>query len=145
MADGLFSAIFFSMLWLVKMKLERRRAFTLIELMIVAIILGILTAIAIPRITGGSFNAGVNTCRKNVDIINSQIELYYSRTGSWPVSLEDVTKDPNYFPDDPPQCPFNTPYILVKTNGKNRVPEHKHLDSKAVKTLTDRVLDINRN
>ena len=115
----------------------------MIELMIVVLVLGALTAIAIPRITGGAFNAGVNACRKNVDIINSQIELYYSRTGSWPLDLGEVTKDPNYFPDGPPQCPFNIPYVLVTTNGKNRVPEHKHLDSKEVKVISDRILERN--
>jgi general secretion pathway protein G len=125
------------------MKPEKKRAFTLVELMIVVLVLGVLTAIAIPRITGGAFNAGINACRKNVDIINSQIELYYSRAGSWPVDLGDVTKDPNYFPDGPPACPFNTPYILVKTGGKNRVPEHKHLDRKAVKTISDVILKRN--
>jgi len=125
------------------MKPEIRRAFTLIELMIAVLILGVLTAIAIPRITGGAFNAGINACRKNVDIINSQIELYYSRTGTWPLDLGEVTKDPNYFPDGPPQCPFNKPYILVTANGKNRVPEHIHLDKKEVKTISDAVLNRN--
>ena len=103
--------------------------------MIAVLILGALTAIAVPRITGGAFNAGVNACRKNVDIINSQIELYHSRTGSWPVEIGEVTKDPKYFPDGPPKCPFGQPYILVKTNGKNRVPDHNHLDKKEVKKM----------
>jgi len=125
------------------MKPKKRQAFTLVELMIVVLILGALTVIAIPRITGGSFNAGVNACRNNVKIMNSQIELYYSRTGSWPVDLGQVTKDPNYFPDGPPQCPFDIPYVLVTTNGKNRVAEHKHLDSKEVRTISDKV--FNRN
>jgi len=117
------------------MRPEKRQAFTLVELMVVILILGALTAIAVPRITGGSFNAGVNACRNNVDIINSQIELYHSRTGTWPLDLEKVTKDPNYFPDGPPECPFSTPYILVKTDGKNRVPDHNHLDKKEVKKM----------
>jgi len=117
------------------MRPEKRQAFTLVELMVVVLILGALTAIAVPRITGGAFNAGVNACRHNVDIINSQIELYHSRTGTWPLNLENVTKDPNYFPDGPPKCPFNTPYILVKTDGRNRVPDHKHLDKKEVKKI----------
>lgn len=121
------------------MKPEKRRAFTLIELMIVVLILGVLTAIAIPRITGGAFNAGVNACRKNVDLINTQIELYHGHTGLWPVDVGEVTKDPNYFPDGPPACPFSKSYILVTTNGKNRVPEHVHLDRKEVKELSERI------
>jgi prepilin-type N-terminal cleavage/methylation domain-containing protein len=122
------------------MKPAKRQAFTIIELMIVVLILGALATIAIPRITGGTFKAGVNACRKNVDILNTQIELYHSRTGSWPVDLEQVTKDPNYFPDGPPQCPFDTPYVMLTTNGKNRVPEHKHLDSKEVTEISESLL-----
>jgi general secretion pathway protein G len=125
------------------MRSEKRRAFTLVELMIAVLILGVLSAIAIPRITGGAFNAGVNACRKNVDIINSQIELYYSRTGLWPVDIGEVIKDPNYFPDGPPECPFKRPYILITTNGKNRVPEHTHLDRKEVKEISDKILNRN--
>ena len=122
------------------MRSEKRRAFTLVELMIAVLILGALAAIAIPRITGSAFTAGVNACRKNVDIINSQIELYYSNTATWPAEIGKITKDPNYFPDGPPLCPFEKPYILVKTDGKNRVPEHIHLDRKAVKVISDRIL-----
>ncbi len=125
------------------MKLEKRQAFTLVELMIVVLILGTLAAIAIPRITEGTFKAGINACRKNVDTINTQIELYQSRTGTWPLDLAEVIKDPNYFPDGPPECPFNIPYILVTTGGKNRVPEHKHLDRKEVKTISDVILRRN--
>lgn len=115
----------------------------MVELMIVVLVLGVLTAITIPRITGGAFNAGVNACRKNVDIINSQIELYYSRTGSWPLDVGEVTKDPNYFPDGPPECPFDRSYILVTANGRNRVPEHIHMDRKEVKVISERILDNN--
>lgn len=123
------------------MRLHKKQAFTLVELMVVVLVLGALAAIAIPRITGGSFNAGVNACRNNVDIINSQIELYHSRTGSWPLNIGKVINDPNYFPDGPPKCPFKTPYILVKTNGRNRVPDHVHLDSTAIKKITESILE----
>ena len=121
------------------MRSEKRRAFTLVELMIAVLILGALAAIVIPRITGGAFTAGLNACRNNVDIINSQIELYYSNTATWPAEIGKITKYPNYFPDGPPLCPFEKPYILVKTDGKNRVPEHIHL-GKAVKVISDKIL-----
>ena len=117
------------------MRLYKKQAFTLVELMIAVLILSALTVIAIPRITGGAFNAGVNARRKNVDIMSSQIELYHSSTATWPVDIGEVTKNPNYFPDGQPLCPFEKPYILVKTDGKNRVPDHIHLDRKAVKVI----------
>ena len=117
-----------------------KKGFTLVELMIAVLILGILVTIAIPRMNGCVFRAGVNTCRNNVDVINSQIELYYSRTGSWPVDIGEVTEDPNFFPDGPPKCPFGKPYILITTNGKNRVPEHLHLDRKTVTVISERIL-----
>jgi len=142
MADSRSSAIFCFLSGLVTMRSEKSRAFTLVELMIVVLILGVLTAIAIPRVTGGVFNAGVNACRKNVDIINSQIELYYSRTGIWPLNTGKIAEDPNYFPDGPPLCPFGKPYILVKINGRNRVPDHMHL-RKEVDVISDAILKRN--
>jgi prepilin-type N-terminal cleavage/methylation domain-containing protein len=105
------------------MKPEKRRAFTLVELLIVILIIGALAAVAIPRINGGAQTAKINACKTNVDLINTQVELYYSKTDAWPTLLTDVTNDTDYFPDGPPVCPFGTPYTL---NANNRVTEHTH-------------------
>jgi prepilin-type N-terminal cleavage/methylation domain-containing protein len=104
-----------------------RKGFTLVELMIVVLILGALAAIAIPRIVGGADTAKVNACKSNVDIINSQLELYYAETGSRPPSLAwFITNFPDYFPDGLPQCPFGpgNPYVIDPAI--QRVPEHNH-------------------
>ncbi|MBN1803910.1 MAG: prepilin-type N-terminal cleavage/methylation domain-containing protein [Sedimentisphaerales bacterium] len=116
---------------------DKRRAFTLAELMIAVLILGVLTAIAIPRITAGTFQANVNVCRNNIDAINEQLELYHATRGSWPVTLKEVVNDPNIFPDGPPQCPFKIPYVMVSINGVCRVSKHIHLVNKEVKTLAE--------
>ena len=87
--------------------MRKRRGFTLVELMIVVLILGALAAIAIPRILGGAATAKANGCKTNVDLINSQIELYYANTGGWPATLDVVTTDTDYFPDGEPVCPVS--------------------------------------
>lgn len=84
-----------------------KKGFTLVELLIVVLILGALAAIAIPRIVGGATSAKINACNTNVDLINSQIELYYANTGTWQASLTVVTKSTDYFPDGEPKCPVS--------------------------------------
>ena len=99
-------------------KMRKRRGFTLVELMIVVLILGALAAIAVPRIMGGAATAKANGCKTNIDLINSQIELYYSIEGGWPADLEVVTKDTDYFPDGEPVCPVTgAVYPKVLTAG----------------------------
>lgn len=104
--------------------MKSRKGFTLVELLIVVLILGALAAIAIPRIIGGATNAKINACKTNVDLINSQIELYYANNDAWPSDLTDVTEDTDYFPDGPPECPFGTDYSMNATT--HRVTAHSH-------------------
>ena len=103
--------------------MRSEKGFTLVELMIVVLILGALAAIAIPRIMGGAQTARISACNTNIDMLNSQIELYNANEGAWPAALTDVTTDPNYFPDEPPACPLGTNYIY---NSDYRVDAHSH-------------------
>jgi general secretion pathway protein G len=100
------------------------KAFTLVELLVVVMILGALAAIAVPRMIVGATNAKISACETNVDLINSQIELYYAAKGAWPQRLPVITGDPNYFPDGAPQCPFGTSYQYNLTT--HRVLSHNH-------------------
>jgi len=96
--------------------MRSEKGFTLVELMIVVLILGALAAIAIPRIMGGAQTARENACATNIDLMNSQIELYNANEGAWPAALTDVTNDPNYFPDLQPICPLGGTYTLGANN-----------------------------
>lgn len=106
-------------------KMRSKKGFTLVELMIVVLILGALAAIAIPRIIGGATTARENACATNIDLINSQIELYYANTGGWPATLDVVTGNTAYFPDGEPVCPItDAVYNNVLVN--NRVDTTGH-------------------
>lgn len=53
-----------------------RRAFTLVEILIVVVILGILAAIVIPQFTNASQEATASSIESQLQTIRSQIELY---------------------------------------------------------------------
>ena len=97
----------------------------LVELLIVVLIIGCLAAVATPRIVVSVEGAKISACRNNVQIINRQIEMFNQGTSGWPDDLGELTKNPDYFPDGPPQCPFGVPYKMNEPT--HRVIRHKHV------------------
>ena len=55
---------------------NRKSGFTLVEILIVVIILGILAAIVIPQFTDASTSAKSNALESNLQMLRSQFELY---------------------------------------------------------------------
>jgi prepilin-type N-terminal cleavage/methylation domain-containing protein len=109
------------------MEQAKRPSFSLVELLIAVLILGALAAIAIPRITENSYTANVSICKNNIQIINNQIELYHIHTGSWPAKLkDDIIENTDYFPDGPPECPFDKQYNMDKDTHRIKTNNHNH-------------------
>ena len=61
-----------------------RKAFTLVELLIVVIILGILAAVVIPQFSDASEDARLSSLTTNLQTIRGQIELYHIQYGVYP-------------------------------------------------------------
>ena len=53
-----------------------RRAFTLVELLIVVVILGILAAVVIPQFSDASDDARLSALQENLAVIRKQIDIY---------------------------------------------------------------------
>ena len=83
---------------------KRRSGFSLLELLAVVIILGVIAAIVIPRISYSSVTAKQNACFQNKAEINSAVERYYFDNGALPANTAALTA---YFPDGVPTCPVS--------------------------------------
>lgn len=99
---------------------SRRSGFSLLELLAVVVILGIIAAIVIPRISASATTARQNACFQNKAEINSAVERYYFENGALPANTSDLAA---YFPDGVPVCPVSgSAYALDSTT--KRVTSH---------------------
>ena len=63
----------------------RCRAFTLIEILVVVVILGILAAIVFAQVSGATDSAKSSSIKSQLQTVRGQLELYYTQhAGSYP-------------------------------------------------------------
>lgn len=87
-----------------------RKAFTLVEILIVVVILGILAAIVVPQFTNATQDAQAGNVKAQISSLQRQIELYMARNNNQtPFTALDWTAliNGNYIKAAPrnPACP----------------------------------------
>ena len=84
----------------------QRRAFTLIEILIVVVILGILAALVIPQFTSASQEARGSTLKECLQYLRTQITVYKAQHRDVP---------PGYPNSDPTQTPDGATFVAQLT------------------------------
>ncbi len=100
--------------------------FSLVEMTVVIIIIGILAMVVIPRLSGNSLDARKNACYVNKSGIEVQVQVWYRNKGSWPAGdLSDIGAERDYFPDGMPACPVDGS-VYALDGVSHEVSDHGH-------------------
>lgn len=72
---------------------KNQKGFTLVELMVVVVIIGILTAIAVPVYNNVTENAANTAHDANIRIIQGAVEMYRAANNALPTKVDDLVDD----------------------------------------------------
>jgi len=97
-------------------KSQKRQGFSLLELLAVVVILGIIAAVVVPRVTTSSDKARTEVDAFNISTLNAAVERYYVNEGGWPSALSDLGTD--YLPGGVPECPIEGKVYSLDTDNR---------------------------
>jgi len=95
--------------------IRNEKAFTLIEMMIVLLIISVLLLIAIPNVTKHSKSIDEKGCDAYVQMVQGQVEAFKMDEKHLPNSLAEMTEK-EYLPENA-QCPDGT-QLSIDGDGK---------------------------
>mgnify|MGYP000847833598 FL=1 len=115
--------------------MARRRGFTLIEIMVVVVILGLLAALVVPRIGPQVAEAQRTMARSQIKSFEEALEMYRMHNGFYPSTqqgLDALVKAPTISPvpkhyveggylKKVPDDPWGNPYIYRNRNGRIQI------------------------
>lgn len=106
------------------MNMKRRKAagFTLIEVLLVVVIIGILVGVAIPRLGGRVRQAEISRAKADIQSIGLALRMFELDNGEYPASLQALISNPGvrnwngpYLESGVPTDPWGREYHYART------------------------------
>ncbi|EAR09732.1 type II secretion system major pseudopilin GspG [Reinekea blandensis] len=114
--------------------MNKQRGFTLIELMVVLVILGIIMGLVVPNVVGRGDEARVTAAQTDIQTIGQALEMYRLHNSHYPSTdqgLEALVSKPSGSPEPKnwrgpylqkmPKDPWENPYGYINDGGQPEV------------------------
>ncbi len=105
---------------------RHKGGFTLIEILLVVVIIGILAGIALPKLSGHTRRAEITRARAEIENIGTALAQYEMDLGEFPRSLQELVTSPGsdrwngpYLQKGVPNDPWKRPYVYVYPGQRN--------------------------
>ncbi|WP_306520499.1 type II secretion system major pseudopilin GspG [Rheinheimera sp.] len=122
--------------------------FTLTELLIVIIILGLLMSLVAPKMFSKVDSTKTKTAAVQLEMISTSLDTYRLDIGEYPENLNELRTsskknwDGPYLPKDVPLDPWGNPYLYNRTGDKQNPYELKSLGKDGVPGGEDDNADV---
>lgn len=103
---------------------NRKHGFTMIELLIVIVIIGLLASLVAPKMFSKVASSQRDTAMVQMNLFNTALDTYRLDIGSYPDSLDELRQSNNprwdgpYMPKDIPADPWGNAYVYRKNNDR---------------------------
>lgn len=105
---------------------KKIRGFTLVELLIVIVILGLLASLVAPQMFGRVDSSRIQTAETQIRMLETAIQTFRIDTGRFPENLDELRRsehprwDGPYLPRDVPLDPWGNPYVYELPGTEDR-------------------------
>jgi general secretion pathway protein G len=117
------------------MNMKKTQGFTLLEVMVVIVILGILASMVVPNLLGSQDRANMQKAVSDVTALETSLSLYKMDNYDYPsteqglealVDQTDIEPEPRRFPEDGyikrlPKDPWGNEYVLLNPGEQGRM------------------------
>ena len=117
------------------MNMKKTQGFTLLEVMVVIVILGILASMVVPNLLGSQDRANMQKAVSDVTALETSLSLYKMDNYDYPsteqglealVDQTDIEPEPRRFPEDGyikrlPKDPWGNEYVLLNPGEQGKM------------------------